>query len=200
MSAGPLILFDLGGVLLENATFDRLSSLLQEPTNLKTIKARWLESPAVRSFELGEISAIDFASAFIGEWGIRLTPSAFLREFESWPSGLYPPAPETLRTLRRSYRVGCLSNSNEVHWRKFNGFSEHFDIALSSHLLGAIKPDDEAYLRALQKCDAAPASTWFFDDQLVNVETARRLGIRAYHVEGMTELQRVLRSEGLLEN
>lgn len=200
MTAGPLILFDLGGVLLENATFEKLSFLLQEPTTHQIVKARWLASPAVRSFELGELAANDFALAFIGEWEIDLAPAAFLREFESWPSGFYPGVAETLSTLRRNYRVGCLSNSNEVHWRKFNGFSDYFDFALSSHLLGAIKPDDDAYLRALHRCGVAPSDVRFFDDQLINVETARRLGIDAYHVEGMAQLLPILHSEGLLGN
>jgi len=198
METPALLLFDLGGVLLENATFESLSRLLPEAANFVTIKDRWLASPTVRRFELGKMSADQFAEAFIDEWKIRLSPDAFLKEFASWPIGFYPRAAETLGSLRGRYRVGCLSNSNVVHWERFGGFNEHFDIALSSHQLGAIKPDDDAYLRALQRCGAAPSATWFFDDQPVNVETARRLGIRAYHVEGMTDLLRVLQSEGLL--
>jgi len=198
METPSLLLFDLGGVLLENATFESLSRLLPEPANLVTVKDRWLASPTVRRFELGKMPADQFAEAFIDEWKIRLTPDAFLKEFESWPNGFYPRAAETLSTLRGRYRVGCLSNSNVVHWERFGGFNDHFDIALSSHQLGAIKPDDDAYLRALRQCGAAPSATWFFDDQPVNVETAQRLGIRAYHVEGMTDLLRVLQSEGLL--
>jgi len=123
--------------------------LLPKSLDQNEIKHRWLLSTSVRQLELGEISPDRFAKAFIEEWELRLTPNEFLKGFSSWPSGLYPGADEVLRTLRRKYRIGCLSNSNIVHWEKFKGFSDYFDIALSSHLMGLIKPDEEAFSKAL---------------------------------------------------
>jgi HAD superfamily hydrolase (TIGR01509 family) len=200
VGAPLLLLFDLGGVLLENATFKSLSRLLPKTLELADLKHRWLMSASVRHFELGEMSPDRFAEAFIDEWGVRLTPEEFLKEFSSWPRGFYPGVDDLLRTLRRKYRIGCLSNSNVVHWEKFNGFSDHFDIALSSHLMGSIKPDEEVYFRALRECDSEATETCFFDDQLANVETAQRLGIKAHLVEGVAQLRDVLRSEGLLQS
>ena len=73
----------------------------------------------------------------------------------------YLPKPfkprELLARLRTDFRTACLSNSNELHWRKFDGFAGLFDIALSSHRLGVIKPDHAAFVRA-RKCAAAAHS------------------------------------------
>jgi len=196
--APSLLLFDLGGVLLENATFDRLNRLLPAPMETAALKDRWLASPAVRRFELGETAPGEFAETFLAEWRIQLTPHEFLEEFVSWPQGLHPEALAALPVLRRRYRVACLSNCNVLHWQRFGGFGGHFDLALSSHQLGAIKPDDEAFLRALGACQAEPSSVWFFDDSIRNVHAAARLGIRAFHVDGISPLLHVLRAERLL--
>jgi HAD superfamily hydrolase (TIGR01509 family) len=198
MSTPSLLLFDLGGVLIENATFTRLNRLLAAPLDSATLKARWLASLAVRQFELGASSADEFAAAFIAEWEIGLVADVFLKEFHAWPSGFYPGARDLLGLLRQRYRIGCLSNCNVLHWEKFSGFKDEFDIALSSHRLGAIKPDDAAFILALEACDADPASVYFFDDSAGNVDTARRLGMRAFHVDGIAPLLTVLRAEKLL--
>lgn len=197
MHSRYLLLFDLGGVLIENATFARLSVLSPRPADASALKDRWLASPAVRRFELGETSPDEFARAFIDEWGITLSLAAFLAEFTAWPVGFYPGARALLRSLRERYRVGCLSNSNVLHWEKFGGFKEDFDIALASHRLGAIKPQQQAFVRALEVCGAAPPDVYFFDDSPANVDAAKRLGIRAFHVDGIGQLRDVLRAQGL---
>lgn len=193
-----LLLFDLGGVLVENTVFERLSALLADAVDPATLKRRWLASHSVRRFEVGEIGSEAFAESFIGEWRLALSPAEFIDEFRQWPRDFYPGARETLRVLRRRYRVGCLSNSNALHWRRFGGFADDFDIALSSHLLGALKPDAEIFARALAACAVAPAAVWFFDDLPDNVAAAARLGMRAHQVEGFAATLAVLRSTGVL--
>jgi putative hydrolase of the HAD superfamily len=124
---------------------------------------------------------------------------AFLEAFTYWPKGLYAGASSLLATLRKRYFVACLSNSNELHWRRFNGFCEHFDLALSSHLLGEVKPDSQCFKRALKECNAIASEVAFFDDSLVNVTAARSLGIEAFHVNGLAEVQCALSEKGWLQ-
>lgn len=197
MSDPSLLLFDLGGVLIENSTFTRLNDLWGEQKSCDALKSRWLTSPAVRRFELGKCPPDEFAIAFIAEWKLSLSPEAFLEEFYSWPSAFYPEARNTLCKLRQKYRVGCLSNSNALHWEKFGGFKDDFDIAISSHQLGAIKPDCDAFLKALDVCCATPSAVCFFDDSIANIHTAESLGLRAFHVDGFDALLNVLREEHL---
>lgn len=200
MSYPSLLLFDLGGVLIQSAVFDSLNRLLPEPLDNAAIKERWLFSPAVRRFELGEISPEEFAESIIAEWGLRISPQAFLEEFITWPRDFFPGARETIRDLRKSYRVACLTNSNVLHWERFDGFQEDFDVRMSSHLLGAIKPDRDIFMLALDHCDVKPTEIYFFDDSPANVHSAQNLGITAFHVDGFQSLQNVLRVEGLLSN
>lgn len=198
MTLPSLLLFDLGGVLVENAGFERLNQMLGDAIDVGQLKDKWLASPTVRRFELGLVSPDEFASGFVAEWGLACTGQTFLSEFACWPKGFYAGARELLARLRQSHRVGCLSNSNPLHWERFGGFEGDFDVALSSHLLGAIKPDRECFNRAFLKCGVEAEDVVFFDDSLTNVLAARALGVRAFHVDGFREVVHVLENEGLV--
>ncbi|MEO8835235.1 MAG: HAD family phosphatase [Caldimonas sp.] len=198
MRQPAVLLFDLGGVLVENVGFERLNALLPSPMPTEELKTRWLASPAVRSFEVGACSPAVFAGNVVSEWKLSLSPGSFLEAFTSWPKGLYPGASELLASLRSRQVLACLSNSNAVHWQRFNGFREHFQISLSSHLLGEVKPDPECFMRALRECKATPAEVAFFDDSLTNVAGARAVGIEAFHVNGLSEVRRSLAANGWL--
>ncbi len=193
-----VLLFDLGGVLVENVGFERFNALLPSPIPTEELKTQWLESPAVRSFEVGNCTPEVFALNVVAQWQLPLSPAAFLEAFTYWPKGLYAGASELLATLRARYVVACLSNSNEIHWQRFNGFREHFDVSLSSHLLGEVKPDPECFTRALQECNTGSGEVAFFDDSLINVTGARALGIEAFHVNGLSEVRHALAAKGWL--
>lgn len=195
-----LLMFDLGGVLIESSVFANLNRLLPEPLDDAAIKQRWLHSAAVRRFELGEISAEEFAERFIAEWRLEWSATAFLTEFAAWPRAFFPGARETLRELRKNHRLACLSNSNVLHCERFRDYEQDFDVALFSHRLGVIKPDPEAFELALSKCGVEADQTYFFDDCAANIDTAQRLGIKGFQVAGFESLSRVLRQQGLYPN
>ena len=196
-SRRKVLIFDLGGVLLENTGREKLTSLLPAGTPTGDVRLRWLASSVVQRYERGHISSQDFAANLVREWGIALEPDAFLSHFAQWPKGFYPGAKELLQELRREHTVVCLSNSNEVHWARFPEIASLFDHAFSSHQIGHVKPDREAFACVLAATRAQPEDTWFFDDLQPNVDAARALGINALQVEGMEELLAALRGEML---
>lgn len=198
MNMPQVLMFDLGGVLVENDTFSRLQALVPQAPSVHALKLQWLASDAVRQFELGRMTASEFAPAFIKEWSLPLNEAAFIDEFLSWPSGYYPGVQDMLRTLRARYRVVCLSNSNALHWQKFASLDDDFDLALSSHQLGALKPDVAAFSMALAQCQANPDEVWFFDDTQANVFSAGQMGIKAFHTEGFASVLECLRVNGIL--
>ena len=194
------LLFDLGGVVYDAATFDVLASLLNTDLSEDDLIARYLRSAAVRAFELGQISPDDFAERFAEEWELSLTPDEFLEVFTAFVRGPYDGAEELLARLRDTHRVCCLSNSNAVHWTRFGPFLDCFDVAFSSHLLGEIKPDPSVFRRVMSELHVTPDSLYFFDDSAPNVEAARELGINAFWVKGIDATVRCLEAEGLLSD
>lgn len=191
VNATKVLLFDLGGVLLENRTFDVLGEWLPKLGEAE-IRARWLASDAVRAFERGRIDPREFGERFVAEWGLNLTVDDFLREFATWPTGFYPGAEAALRTWRQRYRVCALSNANAIHWARFNGFAEHFDHAFSSHLIGKIKPDRDVFDHVIVALGVPPEAILFFDDSLPNVTTARSVGMCAEHAVGFEAVQALI--------
>jgi glucose-1-phosphatase len=184
-------------VLIENSGREKLTALLPKGADNGDVRLRWLACRVVQQFERGKISRDEFAAALVEEWGIDLAPADFLASFAQWPNTFFPGARELVADLRRHHRVSCLSNSNEVHWERFPELDTLFEHALSSHRIGHVKPDREAFEHALQRTGARPRDTWFFDDLEPNVAAARAVGMRAVQVDGLAAVREVLAMEGL---
>ncbi len=193
-----VLLFDIGGVLVENAGFEELRRMCPEISGDPELRLRWLGSPSVMAFERGRISPTEFAKQFVDEWRLPLSPDAFLGEFESWPRGLFPGAADLLDALRPHYRLACLTNSNEVHWAARPGLRALFHEIFSSHELGLVKPEPEVFQHVLEHLSVEPDRVAFFDDSPPNVEAAAAAGMRAHQVVGLGELRGALERLGLL--
>lgn len=177
-------LFDLGGVFVMFKGFDWLSARLDGTPDVDEVRARWLGSPLVRSFEAGDIGAVDFAEQFVGEWELDLSPTSFITEFRSWVDTIFPGSATLLRHLRESTHVACLSNTNRLHWEVLHPtIGAEFDSRFLSFETGLLKPDPESFIRVLTTLDVEPHEVVFFDDAPENVVAATRLGIRAKVVE-----------------
>jgi putative hydrolase of the HAD superfamily len=198
MDQEQVLLFDLGGVLVRFAPVEEGTPLLPGYDNGPAFKRLWTTSNAVRVYELGRLSEEQFAEAFVAEHQLPVTPDEFLKAFLSWDVDFYWGAKSVLKKLRKNHWVGCLSNSNGVHWARFNGFKKEFDVAMSSHITGYSKPDEEAFLLAALACGAEPESIHYFDDMPKNVEIANSLGMKAHHTIGYKSLLETLQTEGFL--
>ena len=194
----PFLLFDLGGVLIENAGPERMQALLPHPSSPDEFKQRWLASDAVRAFERGRIESHAFAARLIDEWRLACEPDAFIDDFAHWVKGFYPGARTLLAVLRGQGPIGCLSNSNAIHWSRFDGFADCFDVTLSSHLTGLIKPDRACFVDAIARCGGDARQIRYYDDAAINVAAARDAGLQATHVDGFDALRRALIDDGFV--
>ncbi len=197
VAAGKVVMFDLGGVLVENAGAAGLAAMLPAPLEPGELWRKWLGSPAVRAFERGRTAPEEFAAEFIDEWQLALEPAAFLEAFAGWPRGLYEGADALLRELKGRHRLACLSNTNVLHWQRLSTLQTLLDACFVSHETGFVKPDREAFEHALERLGAAPGEVYFFDDLPLNVNAARQMGIRAFQVGSFAAIEPILRSEGL---
>ncbi len=184
-----LILFDVSGVLVE--LIGGPSTLLSAIEN--PWKA-WFASQAVQRFESGGCCWHQFAAAFIDEMNLDSKPEELYASFASWPKRLFPGAIDLVSSLRRAgYAVATLSNTNPVHWTKVveqlhlsQYISDHFP----SHVTGYLKPHPMAFKKVIDYYGCYAGEIAFFDDNRVNVEGARRLGIDAFEtrwIEDVTE-------------
>src|ERR1041385_415432 len=201
MSSIDVLLFDLGGVLVEFSGVQDLALLLQGRLSESEILEKMSHYLPMEQFGLGNLSREEFGNRFVKDWNLPLPGEDFLREFQSWSKRLYPGAVELLTLLRPRFRLAALSNSNELHWERNTndlGVNDLFEVAISSHQVGLYKPDPQIYLIALDRLGVSPERVMYFDDVLAYVTAASALGIRAFQVEGVQGVQSRLIQEHLL--
>jgi putative hydrolase of the HAD superfamily len=196
-----VLLFDVGGVLVELGGVEVILEWLGNRISADELWQRWLQSQAVRRFETGQIDAPQFAAGVIAEFGLAVDPQQFLDSFVGWPTGLYPGTLEMLARIPPRYQRALLSNSNALHWPRVlgeMGLGAVFDNHFVSHLTGRIKPDPEAFEHVLESLGCRPAQVVFFDDNALNIEAARQLGMHAVRVRGLGEATQALIEIGVL--
>ncbi len=203
MRAGDIeiILFDLGGVVVDFSGLDDIVPLLTSVHAREELTSQWVECDVVRGFETGALSPAEFGDAFVKKWRLDVEPKAFLAAFQTWTRGFYPGARELIERLRTRYRVACLSNSNPLHWEEnlhVHQVQPAFDDAMSSHQLGYHKPDRQIYEAALKHLNVAAEKVFFLDDVEANVEAAKDAGMHAIRARGVRAVETSIESSGLL--
>jgi FMN phosphatase YigB (HAD superfamily) len=198
-----VVLFDLGGVLVELGGVQTMLEWLGNRVSPEELWKMWLRSPAVRAFETGITDAGSFADDLIAEMGLPVAREKLLEAFTLWPRGLFPGALELVKQIPSRYLRATLSNSNAVHWPRLMGelqLAEAFDQHFASHLIGKIKPDDEAFCHVTHSLQCAAEEILFLDDNKLNVEAAAGVGMKAVQVQGVAAAERALRDAGVIEN
>ena len=100
------------------------------------------------------------------------------------------PNPEMIELMRElkgeGYRMAMLTNNVrewEPLWRSMLPVDEIFETVVDSGFVGCRKPESKIYALTLERLGEPAESCLFIDDVLVNVEGARRAGMRAVHFE-----------------
>ncbi len=196
-----IILFDLGGVLVELTGVPTMIKWTGNNHNNEQIWEMWLKSPAVRSFEIGLSTAEEFAAKIIDEMNLPVQRDEFIDAFSRWPKGLYPGVPQLLNKLGKQYILACLSNSNTLHWPKLMremGLEKMFNHIFASHLTGKLKPDKASFEHVLDSLACKAESVLFLDDNEINVNGARNCGINAHKVTSPQNTEALLEKLGIL--
>lgn len=196
-----IILFDLGGVLVNWDGNAGLSNLIGDDFSQEDARRFWFLSPAVARFETGQISPEEFARQALSELSLEISTKEWLSHFISWDRGPFPGAAELLEELEAHHQMGCLSNNNELHWNRLceiYKFGRYLPHQYLSHKIGMFKPDPAIFEYVIHDLDISAASIVYLDDSPENVEAASGTGMRARLARGLDETIRVLKSEHLL--
>ncbi len=189
----PVLLFDLGGVVMDIKREDAVKAFeALGMADADSFFDPYEQHGAFGLLEAGQITPGQFRD----EVRRRFRPGVTDEELDAalcrFLLGIPQERLERLRRLRENgHKVYMLSNTNPIMWeryivpefRKLGGeMSDYFDGTVTSFEVGVCKPDACIYEYALKKFDIKPEDTTFFDDGPANVEAARRLGFNAVHV------------------
>jgi glucose-1-phosphatase len=193
------VLFDLGGVLIELGQ----TAELRESTGFLGDEETWrqLLEPWICRFETGECTADEFSAGVVADWEVDITPARWLEILQGWPVGPYPGAADVLLELRPAAGIGCLSNTNSLHWKDQSTrwpMLEIFDHRFLSFELGLRKPDTAIFRTVADCLPHPPERVLLLDDLAVNVDSARAFGFRSEQVRGLAEAVATLEQSGLL--
>lgn len=192
------VLFDLGGVLADFNGFPELARLTGAP-DVVAVQQRWLQSPAVRSFESGACDQDAFAARLIAEWQLAFTAERLIERFAGWLGSPYPDAGEVVARAGHGATVGCLTNTNPIHWRAISRWplTATFSHRFLSFELGVVKPDPAIFDRAIAALELPPSQILFLDDSPANVAAARARGLLAEQTAGASAAAAALAAHGL---
>ena len=176
-------LFDIGNVLLKfdfslalRAVADR-SEVHDETEILARIdRIKW-------SYEDGQIDRAAFLRGVFDVLRYRGTEAQFIAAWEDIFAANTPMF-ALVEHLAKTHPLYLLSNTNDIHrdyiFRTYEVFAR-FTGGTYSYAARASKPGREIYEHACRAHSLDPATTFFIDDLLPNIETARALGFIAHH-------------------
>jgi putative hydrolase of the HAD superfamily len=189
------VISDFGGVLTNRlveafAAFQDESGISMEQLGrgMQRVAERDGEYPLFR-LERGEVTEQQFLDDL--RWALEpeLGHRPKLHRFrEIWFEALHGNEPmlEVMRQLRdHGYRMAILTNNVrewEALWRAKLPVDEIFELVVDSAWVGLRKPDPKIYeLTVARLGGVEPSECLFVDDNELNVEAARRLGMIAVH-------------------
>jgi len=193
------LVFDLGGVIVELRGPPILNDWTDSEQSSEQLWNKWLTSDAPRAFESGQMDEHTFANCIVDELSLSISSDAFLDYFTQLPIGPYEGALTMLHALRAQYTTALFSNSNAVHWARKAAMEIQpaFDHHFASHLMGKVKPDIDAFDHVVQELDVPASRILFFDDNELNVQAARQVGMHARRVVGYDQLLIALAEYGI---
>jgi HAD superfamily hydrolase (TIGR01509 family) len=198
------VLFDLGGVLIDVDQSRIFAGLaVQAGLDQTEIRAKVLAKfPLQDEFIVQEYLPDRLTKEINQSLGTSLTQEQVVNAFNAELGNTIETTAQLLPMLRTRTKVGCLSNTNSIHWEhmlRSYSFMSHFDRRFASQIIGHAKPGAQIYRSVLELLDAMPQQLLFFDDKQENVDAAARLGWHARLYSGHSGLMAELKEFGIVE-
>jgi HAD superfamily hydrolase (TIGR01509 family) len=190
------VIFDFGNVICSfdlRVLVDRLLPHTTRPRH--EIMNAFTGENLVPLYETGDVSTGEFLSTVIKRGQLSLSPE----ELTSIYTGFFHPIPTTInliRQLRPAYKLGLLSNTNELHFEHVIRRTEvfgFFDAVTLSFRVRAMKPARAMYDDALARLNCAAGECVFIDDLKENIEAANTLGFHGIRYTTHSDLMIALR-------
>lgn len=195
------LVFDLGGVVIDidfNRAFSRWAAHANcEP---EILRSKFSQTTSYEHHETGEMGDPAYFESLRQAFGIDITDAQFLDGWNAIYVGEMLGISELLAAAQQKWPLYALTNTNTAHHKVWSQiFAETlsvFDQVFVSSEMGLRKPEPEIFHTVAKTIDIHINRMLFFDDNLENVEGARRAGMQAEHVTSTEEIR--ARIAGLL--
>ena len=203
------IIFDLGGVILdidESIVYKELEKMGISTSELAQSK-EFID--IMSKFDTGIYTAPTFrkkTKALLGQE--KMTDQRFDAIWNAMLLDIPRERIEAIEKVKKHYKIFLMSNSNVIHYDLYvrdlqlrfgyHEFDELFNKSYFSFAEHLEKPDPRFFELILDHEGLLPEETLFIDDTAANIEVAKSLGIKTYHIR-RDELVRNLFENGVLK-
>jgi putative hydrolase of the HAD superfamily len=177
------VLFDIGNVLLKFDFSLALAKLAAQSDVHDPVDVLARIDQIKVGYEDGQIDRAAFLRSVFDVLRYRGTEAQFVA---AWEEIFEPNEPMValVQSLHGRLPLYLLSNTSDIHreyiFRRYPFFA-CFDAGVYSYEVRASKPKRAIYELTARELGIEPVTTFFIDDLLPNVETAREVGFRAHH-------------------
>lgn len=188
------LIFDLGGVILDlsvDHTLDAFADLSKIPK--EKVKELFISSPGFEDYEKGSLDDQAFREFIRETYSVSTSDEAIDTCWNAMLLGIPLLKLDLLTKLQNEFQVYLLSNTNGIHLHHINEvmlpkiagakvLDAYFHKAYYSHLMCKRKPDADIFEQVIEENHLAPEQTLFLDDNAMNIEGAKSVGIKTIHV------------------
>lgn len=192
------ILFsDIGGVLLRNGWGHESRMAAAKKFKIDYDEMDILHDFIFNVWEMGKISLDDYLDTVV----FNKKRNFSRKEFKEFMFAQSVQLPDMLSWMigwkNKHEQIKVISINNEpkeLNEYRINKFKLHdfFDAFVSSCEVGMRKPDPGIFLLALGIAQAKPEECIYFDDRIMLVEAAKKVGIHAYHHKDFESTKKII--------
>ncbi len=188
------IIFDFGGVIY-NIDFDKARMAFSKIgiQNFDQLYSQANQSYLFEKLEMGLISPEEFRSEMRNMTNINFSDDEIDIAWNSLLIGFDQKRLELIEKLKKTYRIFLFSNTNRIHYSFFlkqftaltnyKSFDGLFVKSYFSFDIKKRKPNLDAYQYLISDMKLNPQETLFIDDSKQNIDTAKKLGLKCWHLK-----------------
>ena len=194
------IIFDLGNVILNidyQNTIDAFKKI--GVPNASSFYSKSSQLNIFNQLETGHISKQNFILEIQ-----KIVPKASASQIINAWNAILQDLPnerlEILKNIKDKFSIFLLSNTNSIHIekiidilgeKKYEEFYNLFEKVYYSHEVKLRKPNSDIFKLVIKENCLSIKNTLFIDDSIQHIESAKKIGLKTYHLDGNKTLESI---------
>jgi glucose-1-phosphatase len=193
MEGIDLVLFDLGGVLIDIDYQATENAFVELGVNdFHSQYTQFQQNQLFDLFETGQISAQHFINKLLPITRKGTSPNEVVHAWNAMILNFSEKKVQLLLDLAKTQRIALLSNTNELHmvevkkeWSKVSQvpFESLFEHVFLSHEIKQRKPHPETFKWVCLKLKVEPEKVLFIDDSPQHITGAHEAGLQTFYYQ-----------------
>ncbi|MEE4312138.1 MAG: HAD family phosphatase [candidate division KSB1 bacterium] len=197
------VIFDLGGVLVEIDSQKFLNNVSREFNVPQETLAHSANGQVHQEFMKGNLTGEQFHSIICQKYNHTVGIDKFINIWNTILIRQSEAVAGIVQELQSQCALALLSNIDPWHYRYCTEnypVLDLFEDKFLSYEMHLVKPEQEIYLRVVDKLKVQAEECLFIDDLEENISAAKQAGLHAIQFRDVVQLRKDLRKSGLLSH